>query len=139
MDGFAVFEQVFGTVADMLGEDVIPEDTVAAIILDVIKALQVMHSQSMPFMHRNICAENIFQAADGKYKLGNFFHAKQVINTKLPARMALEIMEATDPAIRAPELQNPYSGMEIGTKADVWAVGCLVHLLLYNEGPFLPR
>lgn len=69
---YVVTEALKGeTLAQRLKRDgSIPAAEATALILPVLNALQLVHSQGM--IHGNICPENIFITADGKVKLINF-------------------------------------------------------------------
>ncbi|KAK1892941.1 AP2-associated protein kinase 1 [Dissostichus eleginoides] len=47
-----------------------------------------------------------------------------------------EIKKYTTLSYRAPEMVNLYAGMIITTKADIWAMGCLLYKLCYFTVPF---
>lgn len=47
-----------------------------------------------------------------------------------------DIQLNTTLAYRSPEMADPYSGMPINEKSDVWALGCILYKLCYFVGPF---
>lgn len=50
-----------------------------------------------------------------------------------------DIEKHTTPLYRSPEQLDLYSGFEIGTKVDVFALGCAMFMLCFKKQPFESR
>ena len=48
-----------------------------------------------------------------------------------------EIEAVTTPMYRPPEVVDPYLQYEVGFKADVWMLGCVLYTLAYFIHPFV--
>jgi serine/threonine protein kinase len=46
------------------------------------------------------------------------------------------LQRCTQAAYRAPEMVDLYSGTPLSTALDIWALGCLFYMLLFNKSPF---
>ncbi|KAF7236714.1 AP2-associated protein kinase 1 [Varanus komodoensis] len=83
--------------------------------------------------------ENILLHDRGHYVLCDFGSATNKFqNPQLEGVNAVEeeIKKYTTLSYRAPEMVNLYSGKLITTKADIWAMGCLLYKLCYFTLPF---
>lgn len=57
-------------------------------------------------------------------------------NTHGIANVEEEIQKYTTLSYRAPEMVDLYAGKNITTKADIWALGCLLYKLMFFNLPF---
>ncbi|KAB1266858.1 AP2-associated protein kinase 1 [Camelus dromedarius] len=83
--------------------------------------------------------ENILLHDRGHYVLCDFGSATnkfQNPQTEGVNAVEDEIKKYTTLSYRAPEMVNLYSGKIITTKADIWALGCLLYKLCYFTLPF---
>lgn len=85
--------------------------------------------------------ENILISEAGTYLLCDFGSATtKVLSTELNGMSALaieeEIKRYTTLSYRSPEMVDVYSGKPITTKADIWALGCLLYRLCFLSLPF---
>ncbi|NWS48180.1 AAK1 kinase, partial [Probosciger aterrimus] len=83
--------------------------------------------------------ENILLHDRGHYVLCDFGSATnkfQNPQTEGVNAVEEEIKKYTTLSYRAPEMVNLYSGKLITTKADIWALGCLLYKLCYFTLPF---
>ncbi|XP_073181309.1 AP2-associated protein kinase 1 isoform X5 [Lepidochelys kempii] len=83
--------------------------------------------------------ENILLHDRGHYVLCDFGSATnkfQNPQTEGVNAVEEEIKKYTTLSYRAPEMVNLYSGQLITTKADIWALGCLLYKLCYFTLPF---
>ncbi|KAF3695960.1 AP2-associated protein kinase 1 [Channa argus] len=86
-----------------------------------------------------IMVENILLHDRGHYVLCDFGSAtnhSQNPQTEGVAVVEEEIKKYTTLSYRAPEMVNLYGGKMITTKADIWAMGCLLYKLCYFTLPF---
>jgi len=83
--------------------------------------------------------ENILQSEKGHYVLCDFGSATaRVLNPEKQGITAVDedIKKYTTLSYRAPEMVDLYSGKSITTKADIWALGCLLYKLCFFSLPF---
>ncbi|XP_065069454.1 cyclin-G-associated kinase-like [Rhopilema esculentum] len=106
-------------------------------------AVAHMHKQPQPIIHRDLKIENLLFSARGMMKLCDFGSSTTDMLypdsswTALQRNLAEdEIQKNTTPMYRAPEMVDLYSNHPITTKADVWALGCILYYLCYMEHPF---
>lgn len=109
------------------------------IFCDVTEAVSRLHHCQTPIIHRDLKVENILQNEAGNYVLCDFGSATgKVLNPNLHGVQAVEeeIKKYTTLSYRAPEMIDLYSGKPITTKADIWALGCLLYKLCFFTLPF---
>lgn len=109
------------------------------IFCDVAEAVSRLHHCQTPIIHRDLKVENILLTDAGHYVLCDFGSATgKVLNPTVHGVPAVEeeIKKYTTLSYRAPEMIDMYSGKPITTKADIWALGCLLYKLCYFTLPF---
>ncbi|XP_051807282.1 AP2-associated protein kinase 1-like isoform X8 [Acanthochromis polyacanthus] len=115
------------------------EAEVSQIFCDTCEALARLHQCKTPIIHRDLKVENILLHDRGHYVLCDFGSATnrfQNPQTEGVAVVEEEIKKYTTLSYRAPEMVNLYGGKVITTKADIWAMGCLLYKLCYFTLPF---
>ncbi|XP_053125168.1 AP2-associated protein kinase 1 isoform X4 [Hemicordylus capensis] len=115
------------------------ENEVLQIFCDTCEAVARLHQCKLPTVHRDLKVENILLHDRGHYVLCDFGSATNKFqNPQLEGVNAVEeeIKKYTTLSYRAPEMVNLYSGKLITTKADIWALGCLLYKLCYFTLPF---
>ncbi|XP_032372878.1 AP2-associated protein kinase 1 isoform X12 [Etheostoma spectabile] len=115
------------------------EAEVLQIFCDTCEAVARLHQCKNPIVHRDLKVENILLHDRGHYVLCDFGSATnhfQNPETEGVAVVEEEIKKYTTLSYRAPEMINLYGGMIITTKADIWAMGCLLYKLCYFTLPF---
>ena len=111
------------TLADILKvSKTLPEKDSLIIIYQIALALQVMAAEDIA--HRDIKPENIF-INDGVYKVGDFGFASQ--------KKLFQTTLGTYPYM-APEI---FQNKDYDAKVDVWAVGVMLHEMLFGELYFI--
>ena len=50
--------------------------------------------------------------------------------------MMRQIAKNTTPMYRAPEMLDLYQDFPITEQSDIWALGCVLYLMCYNEHPY---
>nr|XP_023658143.1 AP2-associated protein kinase 1-like isoform X5 [Paramormyrops kingsleyae] len=115
------------------------EAEVLQIFCDTCEAVARLHQCKMPIIHRDLKVENILLHDRGHYVLCDFGSATnrfQNPQTEGVPVVEEDIKKYTTLSYRSPEMVNLYSGKVITTKADVWAMGCLLYKLCYFTLPF---
>ncbi|XP_030057746.1 AP2-associated protein kinase 1 isoform X14 [Microcaecilia unicolor] len=115
------------------------ESEVLQIFCDTCEAVARLHQWKMPIIHRDLKVENILLHDRGHYVLCDFGSATnkfQNPQTEGVNAVEEEIKKYTTLSYRSPEMVNLYSGKVITTKADMWALGCLLYKLCYFTLPF---
>ncbi|CAH2301770.1 BMP-2-inducible kinase [Pelobates cultripes] len=115
------------------------EPEVLRIFCDTCEAVARLHQCKTPIVHRDLKVENILLNNNGNYVLCDFGSAtNRFLN---PQRDGVNVVEEeikkyTTLSYRAPEMINLYGGKPITTKADIWALGCLLYKLCFFSLPF---
>uniref|UniRef100_A0A1A8Q4J4 non-specific serine/threonine protein kinase n=1 Tax=Nothobranchius rachovii TaxID=451742 RepID=A0A1A8Q4J4_9TELE len=115
------------------------EAEVLQIFCDTCEAVARLHQCKTPIIHRDLKVENILLHDQGHYVLCDFGSATnhfQNPQTDGVAGVEEEIKKYTTLSYRAPEMVNLYGGKVITTKADIWALGCLLYKLCFFTLPF---
>ncbi|CAL1616112.1 unnamed protein product [Knipowitschia caucasica] len=115
------------------------EAEVLQIFCDTCEAVSRLHQCKTPVIHRDLKVENILLHDRGHYVLCDFGSATnrfQNPQTEGVAVVEEEIKKYTTLSYRAPEMVNLYGGIVITTKADIWAMGCLLYKLCFFSLPF---
>lgn len=115
------------------------EAEVLHIFCDTCEAVARLHQCKTPIIHRDLKVENILLNDQGNYVLCDFGSATHRV--LLPQKDGVaavedEIKKYTTLSYRAPEMINLYAGKAITTKADIWALGCLLYKLCFFTLPF---
>nr|XP_046243125.1 AP2-associated protein kinase 1-like isoform X13 [Scatophagus argus] len=115
------------------------EGEVLQIFCDTCEAVARLHQCKTPVIHRDLKVENILLHDRGHYVLCDFGSATnrfQNPQTEGVPVVEEEIKKYTTLSYRAPEMVNLYGGKIITTKADIWAMGCLLYKLCFFTLPF---
>ncbi|XP_053574191.1 AP2-associated protein kinase 1 isoform X4 [Bombina bombina] len=115
------------------------ESEVLQIFCDTCEAVARLHQCKTPIIHRDLKVENILLHDRGHYVLCDFGSATnkcQNPQTEGVTAVEDEIKKYTTLSYRAPEMVNLYSGKVISTKADIWALGCLLYKTCFFTLPF---
>ncbi|KAK7934175.1 hypothetical protein WMY93_005071 [Mugilogobius chulae] len=115
------------------------ETEVLQIFCDTCEAVARLHQCKTPVIHRDLKVENILLHDRGHYVLCDFGSATnrfQNPQSEGVAAVEEEIKKYTTLSYRAPEMVNLYGGNVITTKADIWAMGCLLYKLCFFTLPF---
>ncbi|KAI6652182.1 Cyclin-G-associated kinase [Oopsacas minuta] len=108
-----------------------------------VQAVSHLHTQSPPIVHRDIKAENLLLDSSENIKLCDFgsattqFHLPDTTWTATQRGLLQEdLARYTTPMYRAPEMLDLYSNQPIDTRADIWALGCLLYHICFLRHPF---
>ncbi|KAG8010675.1 AP2-associated protein kinase 1 [Nibea albiflora] len=115
------------------------EAEVLQIFCDTCDAVSRLHQRKTPIIHRDLKVENILLHDKGHYVLCDFGSATDKFQSPQNEGVATveeEIKKYTTLSYRAPEMVNLYNNKIITTKADIWALGCLLYKLCFFTLPF---
>ncbi|XP_060103125.1 BMP-2-inducible protein kinase [Heteronotia binoei] len=115
------------------------EAEVLRIFCDACEAVARLHQCKTPIVHRDLKVENLLLNDSGNYVLCDFGSAtNKFLNPQKDGVNVVEeeIKKYTTLSYRAPEMINLYGGKPITTKADIWALGCLLYKLCFFVLPF---
>ncbi|XP_048365397.1 BMP-2-inducible protein kinase isoform X2 [Sphaerodactylus townsendi] len=115
------------------------EAEVLRIFCDACEAVARLHQCKTPIVHRDLKVENLLLNDSGNYVLCDFGSAtNKFLNPQKDGVNVVEeeIKKYTTLSYRAPEMVNLYGGKPITTKADIWALGCLLYKLCFFVLPF---
>lgn len=118
-------------------------DIVCRIFWQTCKAVNHMHSQQPPIIHRDLKIENLLIGADGNIKLCDFgsatlqsYHPDPSWSANQRTLLEEEMARFTTPMYRAPEMVDTWNNHSISHASDVWALGCVLYVLCYMRHPF---
>ncbi|GFR85921.1 cyclin-G-associated kinase-like, partial [Elysia marginata] len=121
----------------------LPFDQVLTVFYHTCRAVQHMHKQKPPIVHRDLKAENLLISAQGTIKLCDFGSATTETHYPDTSWSAIqrslvedEIAKNTTPMYRAPEMLDLYQNFPINEACDIWALGCLLFKLCFYDHPF---
>lgn len=116
---------------------------VIQIFFQTCSAVQHLHKQQPPIIHRDLKIENILFTKNGELKLCDFgsattsSHKPDHTWTALKrAQVEDEILSNTTPMYRTPEMIDMYSNYPINEMQDIWALGCILYLMCFEKHPF---
>ncbi|XP_067290300.1 AP2-associated protein kinase 1 isoform X4 [Pseudorasbora parva] len=115
------------------------EQEALQIFCDTCEAVARLHQFKTPIIHRDLKVENILLHDKGHYVLCDFGSATMKFQNPQSEGVTVvedEIKKYTTLSYRAPEMVNLYNGKIITTKADIWAMGCLLYKLCFFTLPF---
>uniref|UniRef100_A0A671SAX4 non-specific serine/threonine protein kinase n=1 Tax=Sinocyclocheilus anshuiensis TaxID=1608454 RepID=A0A671SAX4_9TELE len=115
------------------------EQEALQIFCDNCEAVARLHQYKTPIIHRDLKVENILLHDRGHYVLCDFGSATMKFQNPQSEGVTVvedEIKKYTTLSYRAPEMVNLYNGKIITTKADIWAMGCLLYKLCFFTLPF---
>lgn len=111
------------------------------IFFDIVSAVVHLHAQNPCAALRDVKLENVlYDRFERLYKLCDFGSvtttATKITGGHDAARLEEEIGKHCTAMYRAPELADIYSSQFICEKVDVWALGCVLHALMFDSLPF---
>ncbi|VDO03637.1 unnamed protein product [Rodentolepis nana] len=121
----------------------LPADIVLQILSQTSRAIQHMHKQSPPIIHRDLKIENILLSESFTIKLCDFGSA--TTETFIPniswsaverGRVQESLEKVTTPMYRSPEMLDLYLNYPINEALDIWAFGCIMFYLVCGFHPF---
>ncbi|KAL5969463.1 Cyclin-G-associated kinase [Taenia solium] len=121
----------------------LPPNLVLQILAQTSRAIQHMHKQSPPIIHRDLKIENILLSESFTIKLCDFGSATTETFAPTVAWSAVErgrvqesLEKVTTPMYRPPEMLDLYLNYPINEALDIWAFGCIMFYLVCGYHPF---
>ncbi|KPI87671.1 putative protein kinase [Leptomonas seymouri] len=110
------------------------------IVDNILHAIGHLHFQSPPVSHWDIKPDNFLFMESGRLKLCDFGSAtRQFYAPKSADEIAVteaELGQKMTLLYRPPESVDLWSKNRIDTKADIWALGVIIYVLVFREMPF---
>ena len=133
-----------GRLTDLLAaKGKLSREEVICYFYQIARAVQHMHCQDPPIIHRDLKLENVLINNRGMLKLCDFGSATCERHQPDYSWSALkrsqvedEITCHTTPMYRTPEMLDLYQNFPINEQQDVWALGCTLYLLSFGVHPF---
>lgn len=134
-----------GQVVDLLNlrEEPLPMPAVLQIFYQTCRAVQHLHKQNPPIIHRDLKVENLLISSQGMIKLCDFGSATTEAHYPDQSWSAMrrslvedEITKNTTPMYRTPEMLDLYQNFPINEALDIWALGCVLYMLCYRTHPY---
>lgn len=126
---FLVLELLDGeSLADQMARGPLAEERTWKIVTEVAQALA--YAQSLGVLHLDLKSQNVFVLRDGRVKVLDFGLAGLDWDEEIPGRLVR--VEGGTPRTMAPEQAE---GALTDARADVWAVGVMLHHLLFGRLP----
>src|SRR5215813_958856 len=126
---FLILELLDGEPLDMhLAREPLGEDRAWQIATEVAQALAYAHSLGV--LHLDLKVQNVFVLKDGRVKVLDFGLAGLDWNEEIPGRLGR--VGGGTPGTMAPEQAE---GAPTDARADIWAVGMMLHQLLFGRLP----
>jgi AP2-associated kinase len=131
--GYLLLELCGAALSDARAGPVLRKQELIDIFQRACAAVEFMHRQSPPVIHRDVSPENILLSPSG-WKLSDFGSATTTVFTQFDDAakvqgMRAEIEARTAPGLRPPELRDLALRRPLSTKLDVWALGALLFRL----------
>uniref|UniRef100_A0A5K3F440 Cyclin-G-associated kinase n=2 Tax=Mesocestoides corti TaxID=53468 RepID=A0A5K3F440_MESCO len=136
-----------GALADFLPtphqQKPLPLNIVLQILAQTSRAVQHMHKQSPPIIHRDLKVENLLLSEKFTIKLCDFgsasteTYAPTLLWSATERGRTQEALEkVTTPMYRSPEMLDLYLNYPINEAVDIWALGCIIFYLVCGYHPF---
>jgi serine/threonine protein kinase len=132
--GYILLELCTSTLAAAHAGPVLLKQELIDIFQRICAAVEFMHRQSPPIIHRDISADNILLSPTG-WKLSGFGSATTTVFAQYDDEERVQAMaaEAEKLRLRPPELRDLGLCRPLSTKLDVWALGALLFRLCTGQ------
>ncbi|CAA0834795.1 Protein kinase family protein with ARM repeat domain [Striga hermonthica] len=127
---------VGGDLMTLLQQDgKLPEDSVHDLALDLVKALQYLHSRGI--IYCDLKPSNILLDENGRTKLCDFGLARKLSDISMTSSSQLPQAKRGTPCYMAPELFQ--DGGIHSYASDFWALGCVLYECYTGRPPFVDK
>jgi len=134
---FLVMELLEGqTLRDYIGKKPVTTEVVLALAMQITDALEAAHTKGI--LHRDIKPGNIIVNARLHAKVLDFGLAKQLAPAETDDTLTIESLTAAGTVIGTPHYMAPeiLQGKPADARADLWALGVVLHEMLTGRLPF---
>jgi len=118
------------------------EPEIMRLFVQACRAVEHLHRFSPPVAHRDVKLENLLLGGPENrvVKLCDFGSVTTkrwtCATAQERAQLEEEVERYTTPCYRAPELVDLYSKHVVSEQVDIWALGCALYALAYNQHAF---
>ncbi len=109
----------------------IPEEEILSWTAQLCDALEYLHNQDPPILHRDIKPGNIRVTPNGLIKLVDF----GLVKVMVPDEMTITVMQGRGTALYTPLEQYGGDTGHTDIRSDIYAMGCTLYHLLAGQAP----
>eukprot|EP00051_Salpingoeca_urceolata_P021098 m.325045 g.325045 ORF g.325045 m.325045 type:complete len:1234 (-) comp19733_c1_seq2:31-3732(-) len=117
---------------------------VLRIFKQACSAVEFLHLLSPSVVHRDVKVENLLLAQQSPLSIKLCDFGSATTSKIEPSQLTFaqisqaeeEVERNTTPQSRTPEMLDMHMGRTIDTKADIWALGCVLYYLCFGSHPF---
>jgi serine/threonine protein kinase len=111
------------------------EESVLTWANQLAEALEYLHGQTPPLVHRDVKPSNLKLTPNGLLKLVDFGLVKALV----PDEMTITVIQGRGTALYTPLEQYGGDGLHTDIRSDLYAFGCTLYHLLTNTPPLDAR
>ena len=130
-----------GSIEEVCSRQNLQDAQILHILKETCTALSHLHTRHIT--HRDLRPSSLLLGSDGHIRLSGFsastFHVYPSVQTSQLPYLKHDIETNTAPVMRAPEQVYCQAGTQLDEKVDMWGLGWLLYVLLFNESPFSRR
>jgi len=119
------------------------EPEIMRLFVQACRAVEHLHRFAPPVAHRDVKLENLLLGGGPENRVVKLCDFGSVTTKRWTcataqerAQLEEEVERYTTPCYRAPELVDLYSKHVVSEQVDIWALGCALYALAYNQHAF---